>query len=91
MPDTATAAHAIRCGQCNGTHPTVADVTRCHIDYRGGFLDCREAATEQAAEIDAENAWLRAAEAGTPDTWAEENLERMIEACGYGPPPGCTF
>ena len=40
----------------------------------------------QQAEIDAENGWMRAAEAGDPETWAEEDLGRLIEICGYGPP-----
>lgn len=39
-------------------------------------------------ELYAENAWLRHAEQGNPDTWADEDRERMTEALGYGPPPG---
>ncbi len=46
---------------------------------------------QQQAEIWAEDAWLRAAEAGTPDTWAEENIARLTEIYGYGPPPGYGF
>lgn len=34
---------------------------------------------EARAEQHAEGAWLRAAEAGTPDTWAEEERERMMD------------
>jgi hypothetical protein len=35
---------------------------------------------QQAAEIWAENAWLRAAEAGSPEDWREEQMEREREA-----------
>jgi hypothetical protein len=47
---------------------------------------CADRKAESDAEIWAENAWLRAAEAGTPDTWADEDRERAIEFYGYGPP-----
>jgi hypothetical protein len=40
----------------------------------------REEAEQQAAEIWAENAWLRAAEAGSPEDWREEQMEREREA-----------
>lgn len=43
---------------------------------------------EARQEAWAENAWLRAAEAGTPDSWAEEDYERMVAAVGYGSPYG---
>lgn len=36
-------------------------------------------AQEQQSEIDAENAWLRHAEAGCPDTWADEEREKELE------------
>jgi hypothetical protein len=68
--------HTIRCGSCKLTHPTAAGVRRC---YDEAAFD----AAESAAELYAENAWLRAAEAGTPETWAEEDHERMLEAM-YG-------
>lgn len=42
----------------------------------------------QQAEIWAEDAWLRHAEAGDPETWHEEDLARLTEIYGYGPPPG---
>lgn len=45
-------------------------------------------AAQQEGEIWAENAWLRTAEAGTPDTWREEELERMAAASGVPIPPG---
>ena len=35
---------------------------------------------QQSSEIHAENAWLRAAEAGSPADWAEEQREREMEA-----------
>ena len=49
-----------------------------------------EAADEREAreEAYAENAWLRHAETGRPDTWADEDRAREINALGYGPPPG---
>jgi len=75
--------HAIRCGSCQGTHPAADMVRACYTEARGGYLDGREAAAQQAAEIWAENAWLRAAE----NHWdPDEDRERMIEALGYGPP-----
>lgn len=40
---------------------------------------------QQLDEIWAEGAWLRHAEAGTPETWAEEELARLTDL--YGPPP----
>jgi hypothetical protein len=71
----------IRCGECKQRHQSVAAVRACH--------QIAEQQRQQAAdEIWAENAWLRAAEAGTPDTWREEELERMAEACGTPVPPG---
>ena len=59
------------------THETVAEARDCEWD-----------AQEARAEIYAEDAWLRAAEAGTPDTWREEDLERMSAAFGLPIPPG---
>lgn len=44
--------------------------------------------TDYEDERYAEGAWLRAAESGNPDTWADEERERTIDALGYGPPPG---
>lgn len=38
---------------------------------------------QQEAEIWAENAWLRAAEAGTPEDWAEEDRERELDAYAH--------
>jgi hypothetical protein len=46
---------------------------------------------ESAAEIWAESAWLRAAEAGTEETRAENEFDRMVGVLGYGPPPGSMF
>lgn len=40
----------------------------------------KELAEQQQAEIHAENAWLRAAEAGGPDDWREEQRERELDA-----------
>ena len=37
-------------------------------------------ASQAKAEIDAEYAWLRAAEAGSPSDWADEDLERQRDA-----------
>lgn len=81
-------AGTIRCGSCHDRHASAEDVRRCYTDARGGFFTDADFDDNQAAEIYAEDAWLRAAEAGTPETWEEENRDRMIEACGYGPPPG---
>jgi hypothetical protein len=39
--------------------------------YEIGQSDCA------AAEVAAEGAWLRVAEAGTPDTWADRDRELM--------------
>jgi len=80
-------ATGIVCGGCTEASRT----TRRHADVAAvrfcfALTDAR--AAEAAAEIYAEGAWLRAAEAGTPDTWADEDRERMIDALGYGPPPG---
>lgn len=49
--------------------------------------ECADFSAQAADEVWAEGAWLRAAEAGTPDTWADEDRERMTEVLGYGPPP----
>lgn len=56
--------------------------------FSAGTQDCphhggenqRAAAREAKYEIDAENAWLRAAELGTLDSWREEEMEREREA-----------
>jgi hypothetical protein len=45
-------------------------------------------AAQQEGEIWAEDAWLRAAEAGDPASWREEELERMAAASGLPVPPG---
>lgn len=83
-----TANSGIKCGQCKRYHETVHDVRQCYRDARGGYLSDQEFAEQQAQEIWAENAWLRAAEAGTSETWREEELERMAEASGLPIPPG---
>lgn len=62
MQATATRPHQVNCGSCKGTHPASADVRDCYAEARGGYLDLEEAAAAQAAEIWAENAWLRHAE-----------------------------
>jgi hypothetical protein len=75
----------VRCGNHPAEwgiyHQSAAAVRAC---YQAAEAE----AAQQAAEIWAENAWLRAAEAGTPDTWRDEDLERMAEACGLPVPPG---
>ena len=53
--------------------------------------ECEDLSAQAAAEIWAEGAWLRAAEAGSPETWREEEIDRMTEALGYGPPPSMYF
>jgi hypothetical protein len=58
---------------------------------RACYAITRDLADQQASECWAEDAWLRAAEAGTPDTWREDDIARMAEALGYGPPPGWDF
>ena len=65
-----------RCWSCKGRHQNTEAVRACH-------QISRDLADQQAAECWAEDGWLRAAEAGTPDTWADEDRERMIAA--YGP------
>lgn len=77
----------IRCGACTDDlhevirHTDVATVRACHL-RRADW------AAEAAAEQQAESAWLRHAEAGNPDTWREEDLERMAAASGLPMPPG---
>jgi hypothetical protein len=71
----------IRCGECQQRHQNVAAVRACHEIAEGQRQ-------QQADEIWAEDAWLRAAEAGDPATWREEELERMAEASGLPVPPG---
>ncbi len=69
-----------------GRTDTIRHASADHVDFcrsRTADMDA-----EAKAEIDAEGAWLRAAEAGTPDTWADEDRDRAIEALGYGPPAG---
>jgi len=78
--------------------PATETCATCHEPTCDGAPYCRaakrraaEAAPDEpdyAAEAYAEGAWLRAAEAGNPDTWAEEDRERQIAIYGYGPPPG---
>ena len=65
----------IECYACEWTHDTMAEAHACQDALA-------------AEEIAAEGAWLRAAEAGNPDTWADEDRERQIAFEGYGPPPG---
>lgn len=62
-------------------HSSVDEVYICWLEFVGAVDDAQ-------AENDAENAWLKAAEAGTPDTWADSDRDRLIELYGYGPPPG---
>lgn len=45
-------------------------------------------AADRLAERAAEDAWLIAAEAGNPDTWAEEEADRARDLDGFGPVPG---
>lgn len=49
---------------------------------------CEDEIAEAYAEHRAENAWLRPAEAGTPDTWRETELAGMSAAYGLPVPPG---
>jgi hypothetical protein len=65
-------------------HETVCEAVDCQTQFEIDEADAQQA----AAELYAENAWLRAAEAGTPETWREEDFDRMVDALGYGPPPG---
>lgn len=62
-------------------HSSVAEVRAC-------WFQLEDDRTQAAAEAYAEGAWLRAAEAGTLETWAEEDRDRLIDLYGYGPPPG---
>lgn len=76
MTETRTAAPFVaECLACGGSHATETEQNACYD-------------AESAAEIHAEGAWLRAAEAGNPDTWVDEDRERQIAFEGYGPPPG---
>ena len=70
----------IRCAMCQGRHENVAAVAACHVISR----NLRD---QQAAEVWAENAWLRAAEAGDPASWEDEQRERQAAVWGR-PPPG---
>lgn len=71
-------ATGIRCWSCGKRHATIEAIRDCH-DER--YFDDAMYRQEDAAE----NAWLRAAEAGNPDSWAEEDRERWTEI--YGIPP----
>jgi len=79
---------SVKCGQCKKTHTSVSAVRQCYTDARGGYLRAEDAIAASAEEVRAENAWLQAAEAGNPDTWRENELERMAEASGLPVPPG---
>lgn len=80
--------HTIKCGSCRQLHGSAAEVRQCYTAARGGYLSDRDFYDQQQREIWAESAWLRAAEAGTPGTWREEELERMAESSGLPIPPG---
>lgn len=71
----------IRCASCQGRHQTVDAVHECHriAENERGQAD---------AEIYAENAAVRYAEMGDPASWHDEQIERLTEIYGYGPPPG---
>lgn len=71
----------IRCAHCPQRHTSVDQVRECADDF---YAD--EELSNQIAW--AEDAWLRVAEAGTPDSWRDEDLERMAEASGLPIPPG---
>jgi hypothetical protein len=78
----------IRCGGCSTPwdirrHASVADVRRC-------CAVMVTIAAEVNDELAAEGAWLRAAESGTPDTWREDDIERMAAASGLPVPPGMS-
>ena len=76
----------IRCAHCPERHAKAAEVRDC-AEAAYVFVPQEVLDAEAAAEIWAEGAWLRAAEAGTPDTWREHELERMSEASGLPIPP----
>lgn len=78
--------HRITGDDPKSTHPhdTVAEAWVCEDEA----AQARDEARQMRDEMWAEDAWLRAAEAGTPDTWREEDLERMSEAYGLPVPPG---
>jgi hypothetical protein len=65
-------------------HTSVQEAVDCQTQFEIDEADAQWA----ASELYAENAAVRAAEAGTPETWREEDLDRMVDALGYGPPPG---
>lgn len=64
------------------THESVTEWEMCEAAQQA------EMDAQSRAEIHAENAWLRYAEMGTPDTQAEEDYARMVDVCGYGSPYG---
>lgn len=61
-------------------HASVTEWELCQNE----IADARDA--EARDEFYAEGAWLRAAEAGDPATWAAEDYDRLVELHGYGPP-----
>ncbi len=63
------------------THASAAAAREC-------WERTQEEQVQAAQERAAEDAWLRAAEAGNPDTWAETEREAQTDFYGYGPPPG---
>lgn len=62
-------------------HDTVTEARHCEAEH---WRMAAEAAAEQEAERRAEQYLER----GTPDTWRDEELERMSEAYGLPIPPG---
>lgn len=63
-------------------HVSVTEWELCEESYQTA-MDW-DAWAEQQAEAAAERFY----EQGTPELWAEEERDRMIDALGYGPPPG---
>jgi hypothetical protein len=80
------------CGDCSDfarAYEPGTVVRHASVDHVRFCWRLREDLAEQTRqEMWAEGAWLRAAEAGTPDTWREEELERMAAASGLPIPPG---
>ena len=80
-----TAPRGIRCGAhprgMGIRHENVAAVSACHAIGR-------DLAAQQAGEIWAEGAIERHLEGWNRLPDPDEERDRMIEAYGYGPPPG---
>ena len=70
----------IKSGRCDAHGARIdCQCYSCHLSMESN----EDLMAQYAAETYAENAWLRAAEAGTPESWSDEDREREMEAAGW--------